>query len=175
MWENRGFDQAYEMPGRGREGPRSGQTKGTATKELTESCHPGVRTGQGTNMPDKKELAGSAKNGVAQNHNISCGDRNDPAHNVIAEFIEHIEEVLAAVDFAGAPDAPATDMLRPCADVAPMESCHASISCVSRHRAISLNLYWNGARPTARPDAADSDERLRQLEAVKIEFAGSAM
>ena len=118
-------------------------------------------------MPNKKELAGSAKNGVAKNQNDGSGDRNDSADNVIAELIEHIEVALASVDFAGAADAVPTDMPRPC-PVVPIEQCHASISFVRRHQALSINLFWSGASPAAGPDAGETAERLRQPEAAKI-------
>lgn len=115
-------------------------------------------------MPNKKELAGSAKHGVAKNQKVGNGDGNDPANNLIAELIERIEVALAAIDFAGMTDATPMDTLRP----SPVEQCHASISIVSSHQALSINLYWNGASPAACPDADDADERLRQPEAAKI-------
>lgn len=119
-------------------------------------------------MPNKKELAGSAKHGVAKNQKVGNGDGNDPANNLIAELIERIEVALAAIDFAGMTDETPMDTLRPSPVVGPVEQCHASISFVSSHQALSINLYWSVASPAACPDADDADARLPQPEAAKF-------
>lgn len=119
-------------------------------------------------MPNKKELAGSAKNGVAKNKKIGSGNCNSSENNLIAELIEQIEVGLAAIDLAGATDAALTDMPRPCRVVVPIEQCHASISYVCRHQALSINLFWGSASPADGPDAGEGIEQRRQPEAAKI-------
>lgn len=111
-------------------------------------------------MPYKKELAGSAKNGVAKNKIDSSEDRN-AANNGIAELIGHIEVALAAVDFAGAP-LERTDAAPPCLIAVPIVRCHASISYVRGHQALSIDLFWSGASSIASQDAGETVEWLQQ-------------
>jgi hypothetical protein len=130
-------------------------------------------------MPRKKERAGSAKTGIAKNLNDSSGSRDDSADNMVAGIIENLEVALAAVDFAVAPfdetDFTPTDMLTPDPSAVPIVQCHASISYVRGHRALSLNLFWDRTLAASSDSGEAVQWLLLQSGPTKIHLFGPSM